>query len=119
MAYVDGFIIPVPTRNLTAYARIARRAGKVWREHGALDYKECVGDDLRIEGKPLFPNLVKPRRGESIVFSWIVFKSRSHRDKVNAKVIADPRLADMMKPGAMPFDMKRLVYGGFKVLVSA
>ena len=119
MAYVDGFIIPVPTRSLKAYARISRRAGKVWREHGALDYKECVGDDLVIEGKPLFPGLVKPRRGESIVFSWIVFKSRSHRDKVNAKVIADPRLADMMKPGAMPFDMKRMVYGGFKVLVDA
>ena len=119
MRYVDGYVLPMPKKSVKAYLRMAREGEKLWRKHGALDYKECVGDDLVIEGKPLFPNLVKPRRGESIVFSWIVFKSRSHRDKVNAKVIADPRLADMMKPGAMPFDMKRMVYGGFKVIVSA
>ncbi len=119
MAYVDGFVLPVPTKNLKAYARMSRKAGRIWREHGALDYKECVGDDLVIKGTAHFSALVKSRRGESIVFSWIAFKSKAHRDKVNAKVVADPRLAAMMKPGAMPFDVKRMAYGGFHVLVNA
>lgn len=117
MAYADGFLMPVPKKNLKAYAAISRKAATVWREHGALDYKECVGDDLAVQGMARFPDLVKPRRGETIVFSWILFKSRAHRDRVNAKVMKDPRMDAMMKPGAMPFDVKRMAYGGFRVFV--
>jgi len=119
MAYVDGFVLPVPKKNLAAYKRMSRKAGKVWREHGALDYKECVGDDLKTKMGLPFPRLVRPKRGETIMFSFVVFKSRGHRDKVNAKVMKDKRLATMMKPGAMPFDVKRMAYGGFKVIVDA
>lgn len=119
MPYVDGFVLPVPTKNLKAYARIAKIAGKVWRDHGALEYRECVGEDLAVKFGVPFPKLVKPKRGETVVFSWIVFKSRAHRDRVNAKVMQDPRLAKMCDPKAMPFDCKRMVYGGFKVLVEA
>ena len=119
MPYVDGFVIPVPTRNLKAYARMARTAGKVWREHGAIDFRECVGDDLRIKGVAPFGPAAKAKKGETVMFSWIMYKSRAHRDKVNAKVMKDPRLAAMMKDKAMPFDVKRMLYGGFKVLVSA
>ncbi len=115
--YVDGFVLPVPKKNLATYRRIAQKAGKVWREHGALEYRECVGDDLHVKGVRTFPRQIKPKAGETVVFSWIVFKSRGHRDRVNKKVMKDPRLAAMMKPGAMPFDVKRMVYGGFKVLV--
>ncbi len=118
MAYVDGFVIPMPKRHLGLYRRLALKAGKVWREHGALEYYECAGDDLNIKGVRTFIQQIKPKPGETVVFSWIVYKSKAHRDRVNAKVMKDPRLAKMMEPGAMPFDMKRMVYGGFKVLVS-
>lgn len=115
--YVDGFVIPVPKKKIEAYRRIARKAGKVWREHGALEYIETVGDDLKPRWG--FPKLVKTRPGETIVFSWIVYKSKGHRNQVNAKVMKDPRLIPMMDPKAMPFDMKRMAMGGFKVLVEA
>ncbi len=118
MAYVDGFLLPVPKRNLQAYRRIAQKAGKVWREHGALEYRECVGDDLKVKGMVAFPRKLKLKPGETVVFSWIVYRSRAHRDRVNAKVMKDPRLAKMMEdPKSMPFDVKRMAYGGFKVLV--
>ena len=117
MRYVDGFVLPIPRKNIQAYRRMARKAGKVWREHGALEYRECIGDDLNIKGVKTFPRLVKPKPGETVVFSWIVYRSRAHRDRVNAKVMKDPRLAKMMDPKAMPFDVRRMVYGGFKVLV--
>ncbi|HET9481429.1 MAG TPA: DUF1428 domain-containing protein [Candidatus Polarisedimenticolia bacterium] len=115
--YVDGFLLPVPARNIKAYRRISQRAGKIWREHGALEYVECVGDDLKIKGMLPFPRRTKTKAGETVVFSWIVYKSRAHRDRVNAKVMKDPRLAAMMDGKAMPFDVKRMSYGGFKVLV--
>jgi len=116
MRYVDGYVLPVPRKNLQAYARIARKAGKIWREHGALEFRECAGDDLDVKGMVSFPRRIKLKRGETVVFSWIVFKSRAHRDRVNAKVMKDPRLSGM-DPKSMPFDCKRIVYGGFKVLV--
>ena len=119
MKYADGFVIPLPKKNLAAYRRMAKKAGKVWREHGALDYKECVGDDLNVKWGVRFPRLAKARAGETVVFSWIVYKSRAHRDRVNAKVMRDPRLKSMMNSKSMPFDMKRMAYGGFKVLVDA
>jgi uncharacterized protein YbaA (DUF1428 family) len=116
MSYVDGYVLPVPAKNLLAYRRIAQKAGKIWREHGALEYRECVGDDLDVKGLVPFPRRIKLKPGETVVFAWIVFKSRAHRDRVNAKVMKDPRLAGM-DPKSMPFDCKRMVYGGFKVLV--
>jgi uncharacterized protein YbaA (DUF1428 family) len=119
MSYVDGFVVPVPLKNLAAYRRMAKRAGKIWKEHGALDYKEWIGDDVKVGKVTSFPRSVKLKRGETVVFSWIVYKSRAHRDRVNAKVMKDPRLADMMDPKSMPFDGKRLIYGGFKILVVA
>lgn len=119
MAYVDGFIIPVPRRKVEAYRRIAARAGKIWREHGALDYKECVGDDLRIKGVTPFGKGIRLRPGETAFFSWILYRSRTHRDRVNAKVMKDARIAAMMDSSQMPFDMKRMLYGGFKVIVDA
>ncbi|HSL20536.1 MAG TPA: DUF1428 domain-containing protein [Vicinamibacterales bacterium] len=118
MAYVDGFVLPVPRKNLEAYRRMSRKAGKVWRDHGAVEYRECVGDDLHPKGPLMtFPRSVRLKPGETVVFSWIVFKSRAHRDRVNAKVMRDPRLASMMDPKSMPFDTRRMVYGGFKVFV--
>ena len=117
MSYVDGFVVPVPLKNLAAYRRMAKKAGKVWREYGALDYKEWIGDDVKVGKLTSFPRSVKLKRGETVVFSWIVYKSRSHRDRVNAKVMKDPRLADMMDLKTMPFDGKRLIFGGFKKLV--
>jgi uncharacterized protein YbaA (DUF1428 family) len=119
MRYVDGFVLPVPKKNLGTYRRLARKAGKVWREHGALEYRECAGDDLDVKMLMPFPRRLKLKRGETVVFAWIVFKSRAHRDRVNAKVMKDPRLAKMVDPKAMPFDVKRMSYGGFKVLVDA
>ena len=121
MGYVDGFVMAVPKKNLRAYRQLARKAGKVWRKHGALDYKECVGDDLRVPwGGVPFPRVVKLKKGETVVFSYIVFKSRAHRDKVNAKVMKDPLMNDpTYKDKPMPFDMKRVVYGGFKIIVDA
>ena len=118
MAYVDGYVLPVPTKNLAAYRRIAAKAGKIWRDHGALEYRECAGDDVNTECGLPFPRLMKLKRGETAVFSWIVFKSKAHRDRVNAKVMKDPRLSQM-SPQAMPFDMKRMAYGGFNVIVDA
>jgi uncharacterized protein YbaA (DUF1428 family) len=114
--YVDGFVLPVPKRNIAAYRRMAQTAGKVWREHGALDYKECVGDDLKIKMGMPFPRGIRSKTGETIVFAYIVYKSRAHRDSVNAKVMKDPRLK---MPKSMPFDVKRMLYGGFKVIVDA
>jgi uncharacterized protein YbaA (DUF1428 family) len=118
MSYVDGYVLPVPTRNLPAYRRMAQKAGKVWRDHGALQYLECAGDDVNVKWGVPFPRLLKLKPGESVVFAYIVFKSKAHRDRVNAKVMKDPRL-NMMDPKDMPFDIKRMVYGGFKVMVDA
>jgi uncharacterized protein YbaA (DUF1428 family) len=117
MGYIDGFVVPVPKRKLEAYRGIARRAGKVWREHGALVYVEGVADDVKPGKHTSFPQSVKLKPGETVVFSYIVYKSRAHRDRVNAKVMKDPRLKSMMDPKAMPFDGKRMFWGGFKVLV--
>jgi len=119
MSYVDGFVLPVPKKNLKAYKRIAQKAGKIWKKHGALDYKECVGDDLNVKFGVRFPKLAKLKPGETVVFSWIVYKSRAHRDSVNARVMKDPNLCCDMDPKKMPFDCKRMAYGGFKVLVDA
>lgn len=117
--YVDGFVLPLPKKNVDAYRRMARKAARVWRDHGALEYRECIGDDMDVKFGVGFPRQIKAKPGETVVLAWIVFKSRAHRDRVNAKVMKDPRLAKMMDPKAMPFDMKRMVYGGFKVLVDA
>ncbi|MBU8876171.1 DUF1428 domain-containing protein [Reyranella sp. MMS21-HV4-11] len=116
MSYVDGFVLVVPKKKLAAYTKLARLAGKVWREHGALDYRECVADDLKVKFGLPFTKLVKVKAGETIMFSYIVYKSRSHRDKVNAKVMADPRMQE--PPKDIPFDMKRMAYGGFKTIVA-
>jgi uncharacterized protein YbaA (DUF1428 family) len=119
MNYVDGFVVPVPTAKLPDYRKLARRAGKIWREHGALEYIECVGD-VGPPGKATsFPQAVKLKAGETVVFSWIVYKSRRDRDRINKLVMSDPRLADMMDPKKLPFDGKRMFWGGFKVLVEA
>ena len=117
MAYVDGFVVPVPKKKLQAYRRIATKAGKVWREHGALKVCESVADDVKWGKRTSFPRSVKQKPGETVVFSYIVYKSRADRDRVVAKVMKDKRLAAMMDPKSMPFDGKRMIYGGFKVLV--
>jgi uncharacterized protein YbaA (DUF1428 family) len=117
MRYVDGFVLAVPKKNLDAYRRLARKAGKIWKEYGALDYKECAGDDLNVKMGLPFTRLMKTRPGETVVFSYIVYKSRVHRDRVNAKVMADPRIANMCDDKSMPFDVKRMAYGGFKTIV--
>jgi uncharacterized protein YbaA (DUF1428 family) len=119
MPYVDGFVLPVPKRKIEAYRRMAMKAGKVWKDHGALQFRECVADDVKPGKRTSFPQSVKLKRGETVFFSYIVFKSRAHRDRVNAKVMKDERLAKMMDPKAMPFDSKRMIWGGFKVLVEA
>jgi uncharacterized protein YbaA (DUF1428 family) len=119
MSYVDGFLLPVPIKNLAAYRTLARKAGRVWKEYGALDYRECVGDDLEVKGVVSFRRTIRLKRGETVVFSWILYRSKADRDRINAKVMKDPRLAKMMNPKAMPFDLKRMVYSGFKVLVTA
>ncbi len=118
MSYVDGFVLVVPKKKLAIYKSMARKAGKIWREHGALDYHECVCDDLKVKFGLPFTKLIKTKPSETVVFSYIVYKSRAHRDKVNAKVMADERLTCDM-PKEMPFDMKRMAYGGFKTLVAA
>jgi uncharacterized protein YbaA (DUF1428 family) len=118
MPYVDGFIVPVPKKNLDDYRRLAKKAGKVWREYGALGFRECVADDVKVGKWTSFPQSVKLKPGEVVVFSWIVYKSRKDRDRVMAKVMKDPRLADMMDPAAMPFDGKRMIYGGFKTILA-
>jgi uncharacterized protein YbaA (DUF1428 family) len=118
MRYVDGFLLPVPKRQLGAYRKMARAAGKIWREHGALEFRECVGDDLTPKMGAPFGRATRLKRGETVVFSWIVFKSRADRDRVNGSVMKDKRIARMMK-GKVPFDAKRMYYGGFDVLVDA
>ena len=117
MSYVDGFVVPVPKKNLAAYRSMARKAGKVWREHGALEYIECVADDVKPGKVTSFPQSVKLKAGEVVVFSWIVYKTRAARDRINKKVMSDPRLAEMMDPKKLPFDGKRMFWGGFKVMV--
>jgi uncharacterized protein YbaA (DUF1428 family) len=115
--YVDGFVVPVPRKNVAAYRRMAQKAGRIWREHGALDFVECMADDVKPGKLTSFPQSVRLKPNEIVVFSWITYKSRAHRDRVNKKVMADPRLKDMMDPKALPFDGKRMIYGGFAVLV--
>ena len=117
MSYVDGFVVPVPKNKLQAYRRMAQKAGKVWREHGALEYRECIADDVKWGKRTSFPRSVKRKDSETVWFSYIVYKSRKDRDRVLAKVMKDKRLAAMMDPKAMPFDAKRMIYGGFKVVV--
>jgi uncharacterized protein YbaA (DUF1428 family) len=119
MRYVDGYVVPVPKKNMAAYRRMAQKAGKVWRDHGALEYIECVADDVKPGKQTSFPQSVKLKPEETVVFAYVVYKSRAHRDRVNAKVMKDPRLVNMMDPKAMPFDAKRMFWGGFKVLVNA
>jgi len=117
MRYVDGFVVPVPKRNLAAYRRMARKAGRVWRDLGALEYVECVADDVKPGKHTSFPQSVKLEPNETVIFAWIVYRSRRQRDRINAKVMKDPRLAKMMDPKAMPFDGRRMFWGGFKAIV--
>lgn len=117
--YVDGFVLPVPEDRLDAYLRMAHEAGEIWREHGALEFRECVADDVKVGEVTSFPRSVQIEQGETVVFAWIVFESREHRDRVNAEVMKDPRLTDMMNRETMPFDAKRMIYGGFNVAVEA
>lgn len=117
--YIDGYVIPIAENNLDEYKRIAETAGSIWKEHGALEYIECIGDDLDPKEFVSFKQVVGAADDETMIFSWIVFESREHRDRVNQAVMADPRLQEMMKPGDEPFDCKRMVYGGFKTLVEA
>jgi uncharacterized protein YbaA (DUF1428 family) len=115
MPYVDGYILPLPRKHLKTYLRMAQMGEKAWRKHGALDYKECIGDDLKAKWGVPFSRMMKLKPGETVVFSYIVFKSRAHRDRVNAKVMKE--MATLDAPADMPFEMKRMLYGGFKVLV--
>ena len=115
--YVDGFLLAVPKRKLEAYRRMSVKAGKIWKEYGALEYRECSGDDLKAKHTGAFRRGLKLKAGETVVFSWILYKSRAQRDRVNKKVMKDPRLATMMDPKNMPFDMKRMAFGGFGVFV--
>lgn len=117
--YVDGFVLPLPKKNLATYRRIALKASKIWREHGAIEYRECIGDDLDVKMGLPFPKGIKLKPDETVVFAWITYKSKAHRDKVNAKVMKDPRLSAMCDPKNMPFDCDKMMYGGFKVFVSA
>jgi uncharacterized protein YbaA (DUF1428 family) len=119
MKYVDGFVLPVPKKNLAAYARMAKKASRIWRDHGALEYRECVGEDLNVKMVMPFPRGIRSKPGETVVFAWIVYKSRAHRDRVNAKVMKDPRISEMCDPKDMPFDCGRMLYGGFKTIVEA
>lgn len=117
MSYVDGYVLVVPKKNIAAYRKMAQVGAKVWRDHGALDYRECVGEDLKVKWGMTFPRAMKVKANETVVFSYVVFKSRKHRDKVNAAVMKDPRLAESMGTKEMPFDMKRMCWGGFETLV--
>ena len=119
MHYFDGFVVPVPKKKLEAYRRMAKTASKVWRDHGALEYVECIADDVKPGKVTSFPQSVKLKPGETVVFAYVVYKSRAQRDRVMAKVMKDPRLADMMDPKKMPFDGKRMFWGGFKGLIEA
>ena len=115
--YVDGFLLPVPKKHLKAYRAMAAKAGPIWRKHGALEYRECVGDDLKTKMGLPYARLLKLKSGEVVFYSFIVYRSRAHRDAVNKKVMKDPAILNMMKGKAMPFDVNRMSYGGFKVLV--
>lgn len=115
MSYVDGFVLPVPKKNLRAYRKMAQNGAKLWQEHGALEYRECVGEDLDVKMGRSFKTQLRLKPGETVVFSWIVYRSRADRDRVNAKVMKDPRMANM--PKKMPFDVKRMCYGGFETIV--
>ena len=115
--YVDGFVIPIPKRNLARYRRIARRAGEIWMEYGAVEYLECVGDDLDVKGVVSFSKLARLKRGETALFSFIVYRSKADRKKINARVQSDPRIAAMMTDTDSPFDMRRMIYGGFTAIV--
>lgn len=115
--YVDGFVLPVPTKNIDAYRKMAKKAAKVWREHGALEYRECVLEDAEAKVGLPFPRGIKAKADETVVFAWIVYKSRADRDRVNAKVMKDPRLCEGIDMKNMPFDCKRMLYSGFKVIV--
>lgn len=121
--YVDGFLIPIPKKNLADYRRLAKLGAQLWRKHGALEYRECIGDDLRIKGVKSFLAGAQAKSGETVIFSWIVYKSRAHRDRVNKAVMKDPRMlammAQMLDPKKQPFDPRKLFYGGFKVIVDA
>ena len=117
MAYVDGFVVAVPKRKLEAYRSMSRRMGKVWRDHGALEFRECVADDVKWGKRTSFPRAVKQKPGETVFFSYIVYKSRADRDRVNGKAMKDKRVAGMMDPKTLPFDAKRMIWGGFKVVV--
>ncbi len=117
MPYVDGFVLPLPRKNLEAYREMATKCGAIWREHGALEYRECIADDVKPGKLTSFPQSVNLEADETVIFSWIVYASRAQRDEVNEKVMKDPRMVDMMKPDAMPFDGKRLIYGGFEMLL--
>jgi len=119
MAYVDGFVVPVPKANVEAYRRLARKAGKIWKEYGALEYVECIADDVKPGKRTSFPQSVKLKDDETVVFSYIVYSSRAARDRINAKVMKDPRLFANMDPKSLPFDANRMFFGGFKVLVEA
>jgi uncharacterized protein YbaA (DUF1428 family) len=118
MSYVDGFLVPVPKKKLAAYRSMAAKAGKIWREHGALEFRECIADDVKWGKRTSFPRSVKQKSGETVFFSYIVYKSRADRDRINAKVMKDKRLAKMMDPKAMPFDARRMIWGGFKTVVA-
>ena len=117
--YVDGFVLPIPKKNRAAYIKMARTAGKVWREHGALDYKECIANDVKPGKWTSFPQSVKLKKNEVVWFSYIVYKNRKHRDRVLKKAMSDKRLAGMSDPKKLPFDGKRMIYGGFEVVVDA
>jgi uncharacterized protein YbaA (DUF1428 family) len=117
MAYVDGFVLPLPKKNVEVYREIASKCGAIWREHGALQFRECIADDVKPGKLTSFPQSVNLEADETVIFSWIVYESRAHRDEVNDKVMKDPRMAEMMNPASMPFDGKRMIYGGFEVLV--
>ncbi|HEY3249902.1 MAG TPA: DUF1428 domain-containing protein [Ignavibacteria bacterium] len=117
MRYVDGYVLPVPKKNLSAYRRMAQKAGKVWHKYGALDYMECAADDMNTKWGVPFPKMFKLKSGETLIFSYIVFKSRAHRNSVNAKVMKEMMNDPNMNDKPMPFDVKRMVYGGFKVIV--
>ena len=119
MSYVDAFVIPLPKKKIAAYRTMARFGCKLWTEHGAIDYKECIGHDLKAPWAMPFPKGLRLKAGETVAFSWILYKSKSHRDKVNKKVMKDPRMEPFMDPKKMPFDSKRMLYGGFKVMVSS
>jgi uncharacterized protein YbaA (DUF1428 family) len=117
MAYIDGFVLPLPKTNLESYREMAAKCGAIWREYGALEFRECIAEDVKPGKLTSFPQSVNLEADETVVFSWIVYQSRAHRDEVNEKVMKDPRMADMMKPESMPFDGKRMIYGGFEMII--